>query len=267
MNKLWVLAKNFNTYFIQRLIDEVGEVTCFNPWDEPPPAAAQGVVLVRSSGVYRSDLDLEVIEQHFSHCRVLNPLSILKTFRSKPRQYQALESLGLKILPWLDLQSATRQNLSEFIQLTGRQKFVLKPHRGQGGWGIRVLTGSETGPWLQQSSDREYLLQPYLEHAPEWRVFFHPDQPELCLRRKGTMAANFAQGGTAEVSRTPRELQHLVQELRSQGFAYGAVDALEWEGQFWPIDINATPGVEQLEAVTGQNIVRALVRSLRLLPK
>jgi hypothetical protein len=61
MNKLVVVAKNKDTYFIKRLIEEVGDsAILFNPWlDFQIPEGQK--YLVRTTGVYGIVLDLHIL--------------------------------------------------------------------------------------------------------------------------------------------------------------------------------------------------------------
>jgi glutathione synthase/RimK-type ligase-like ATP-grasp enzyme len=266
MNKLWVLAKNFDTYFMRRLTEEVGQdhLRYFNPWTEQLNEVVAQPVLVRSSGVYGSELDLLTLEQHFAG-PIFNPLTAQKIFRSKKTQYQALQALGVPVLPWLDLQSASWQELQQFVQLIAAREWLIKPHRGQGGWGIKTLSLDDLQRWWEQAVDREYLLQPYLRAQRELRYFFIHQDWEYCLSRTGGQtgpAANFAQGGAAQAVDLPIALRPFIQLLGQSGLLYGAMDILEQHGAFYFLDINLVPGVEQLEAISGHNILKSLARRL-----
>ena len=56
MNKLVIITKNPQTYFIERLIKDVGEdkVKLFNPWTDLEFPMGENY-LVRTTGVYGSD--------------------------------------------------------------------------------------------------------------------------------------------------------------------------------------------------------------------
>ncbi len=61
MNKLVVVTKNKETYFVRRLIEEVGNrAVFFNPWQDFILPESEKY-LVRTTGVYRSDLDLHFL--------------------------------------------------------------------------------------------------------------------------------------------------------------------------------------------------------------
>lgn len=253
MNKLLVVAKNPETYFIKRLIKEVGQngLLLFNPWKDAAPSGFERV-LFRSSGIYHSDLDLEFVR----HCGrpVLNPLSSLILFRSKSSQYRFFQERSHPCPPW--------QFLSDFTG--GEGWFLVKPDFGQGGWGIEVLTSSQMLAFKakqQKLGDMSWLVQPYIE-ATEYRVFFVGDERFTLKRlpREGKAASNFAQEGSAEVVSMPAHLSVMIERLiKDSGAYYGAIDLLDPDHGPVVLEVNVVPGIEQLEQLTNLNIVSRLV--------
>jgi glutathione synthase/RimK-type ligase-like ATP-grasp enzyme len=251
MNKLLVLARNRKTYFIKRLIEEVGDarVSFADPWiDMLIPA---DVLLVRTFGSYRSDMDLDYIRR-WQFGKVVNPLSALEVTRSKLTQGRVLKALGATILP--------THHLDEVTESIEGGRFILKPQFGQGGRLIRVLTREELMAF--DETDRDFVVQPYVAVKDEFRCFFI-GYKTFTLKRRGGLAANFAAGGEAQLVAPIQELEDIVDRYRLQfGQVYGALDVLKIGDAYVPLEMNAVPGIEQLEAVTGQNIMRLLVQLL-----
>jgi glutathione synthase/RimK-type ligase-like ATP-grasp enzyme len=253
MNKLLVVAKNPETYFIKRLIKEVGQggVLLFNPWKDLAPTDYDRV-LFRSSGIYHSDKDLEFVR----HCNrpVLNPLEALERFRSKSSQYQFFAERFHPYIPW--------QHLKDFTG--GEGWFLVKPDVGQGGWGIQVLTSSQMLTFKQHklaAGDPAWLVQPYVE-ATEYRVFFMgADRYTLKrLPRDARAPANFAQEGLAEVVSMPAHFKESIEKLiTDSGAYYGAIDLLDPDSGPVVLEVNVVPGIEQLEQLTHLNIVSRLL--------
>ena len=172
MNKFAVLTKNPETYFNRRLIEEVGKggVLLINPWELAKPSLA-GIkkILVRTTSVHGNE-DLNFMKKHEGEFEFINPLKSQVMLRNKKLQYELMPKLGIPILPWLDIQ--TEENLVEdFIQMDGQEHFLIKPHRGQQGWGIKVLDEFDLRAWLHHATDKEYLLQPFVR-GKEIRIFF-----------------------------------------------------------------------------------------------
>lgn len=262
MNKLVVLTKNPKTYFIERLIKEVGEahVQLFNPWaDLILPEAAHYVV--RTTGVYGSDLDL-LMAQALPAERVINPIPALKRFRSKSVQYTWFEEQDFPVLHWLPLKGTDLLTIEKFFRLY--PEVVVKPLVGQGGWGIEVLTWKTFKSWWKKKlgKDEAYLIQPFVKGAKELRYFFIGNDFSVTLERKSPtgIAANFRRQGSAEVSVLPQAFQETIQRVvEKSGAHYGAIDLLIDDNRLIILELNAVPGIEQLEQVTGLNIIGKLL--------
>jgi glutathione synthase/RimK-type ligase-like ATP-grasp enzyme len=259
MNKLCVFSTNVKTYFMTRLINEVGQgLVIFNPQIESELPDAQAV-LVRTSGVLRNDLDLAVLEK--SHqTKIYNPLFSLKIFRGKASQYEFFEKNNFPHLPW------KRMNGLFEIPVWG-SKYLVKPDRGQGGWGIRVFDRKELLTWWSKqkvSGDLDYLLQPFMTDVQEFRVFFC-GLGRIILKRKNSdrIPANFQSGGEAELSSLPSGFSSEIERLiKCSGAVYGAIDLFIKADQMFILELNTVPGIEQLEMVSGTNIIRSLLGEL-----
>ena len=253
MNKLCVVARNRETYFLKRLTDEVRDVVFWNPWENEqlPDAAAY---LVRTTGVYGDDRDLVLLRNCIK--TVINPVSAHELLRDKAWQFRFLERKGFHVIPWKVLDER-----GDFLP----EKILIKPVRGQGGWGIRVMSPSEFLAWEKITTDRSWIIQPFMENVKELRLFFCGDE-EFLLERTGEVTANFTQGGSAKLVSIPPALSELGDEIRMlTNLSYGAIDLFETpEGQHLILEINPVPGIEQLEKITGLNIIRKVVSTLKL---
>lgn len=259
MNKLTIISKTPQTYFIKRLVEEATftKVSLFNPWENSEYRRDKDeVVLVRSTSIHASAKDLELIEQQ--QLQTIPSLFALKTLRTKPLQFSYFKQLAIPHLPWLDLESCQPQEIIRFAQ---QRKLLIKPKRGQGGWGIQVFENtSQLLTWWEQARDREFMLQHYLQDHQEFRVFFIGEQ-SFCLKRiKKGITANFKQEGEAEQVCLIPPLQAIVDKIRKDlALAYGAADFLVAQDQYYLLEMNLVPGIEQLEAVTGENIALKLL--------
>ena len=254
MNKILVVAKNPETYFIKRLTQEVGEdrIQLYNPWIDPAPLGFNRI-LFRSFGVYHSDKDLDFVRS--SLIPTLNSIESLQIFRSKSSQYQFFNSRNHPSLPWWHLKDWEEE---------GGDLFLVKPDLGQGGWGIQVMSADALSGWREEKfvqEDLSWIVQPFVR-APEYRVFFMGNE-RITLKRVPKMnhkAANFAQEGEATVVKTPFHVSLPVEKLifDSQAY-YGAIDLLDTPNGIVFLEVNVVPGIEQLEKITGINIIRGLL--------
>lgn len=259
MNKYCVIARNFKTSFIKRLSEEVGdELAFFNPWeDEVLPKAR--IYFFRSTAIHGSDLDLKSLSRLPENSLLINPEQSLRAFRTKETQYAQGLHEPFQPIPWLSLLGRSLDEARGFAETQG--PVVVKPIRGQQGWGVERLTSETLCDWWKKRTDDEYLLQRFIP-GRELRLFFIRDQ-YLLLQRRGEETANFARGGSAEACELPRELKALADIfIGNSGAFYGAIDLMESGGKFYFLELNLAPGIEQLEAVTGENVIELLIRSL-----
>lgn len=269
MNKILVLAKNKKTYFIKRLIEVVGleRLILFDPWSEAPPKDTDiEKILVRTTGVYTPQEDLTFLKSQTFTAHIINPLESLEIFRSKLNQYKYFQQQNISHFPWLNLLESEEEELVSFLRKHPAERYLIKPHRGQGGWGIETFTSQEILNWFRarksSEGDLEYLLQIYYENVPELRFFFIGEDYSITLQRQktpGHAQANFGQGGEAHQVEDHPEFWPLLKKIRSDfPLSYGAIDALLIKGRPVILEVNTTPGIEQLEQVSGQNVMKRL---------
>ncbi len=263
MKRICVFAKNKTTYFIKRLEEEVGQIELFDPWfDLMLPDA--DIYLARTSGVYRSDLDLMILGS-LPKNKIFNPVESLKRFRLKSTQYQWFEEHDFPVLPWLHVSQIQFETVEKFFRLY--PECVVKPLAGQGGWGIERLTWEKFKSWKNKKNkmgDNDYLLQPFLKGAEEYRFIFIKGARPVILKRmvSSGITANFKTSGKAEVARLSDRLEEQMQTIiMASGAHYGAVDLFVQGGAMFIIDFNSVPGLEQAEKISGRNLLRDLVQS------
>ncbi len=261
MNKICVIAKNKSTYFIKRLIEEVGQVALFDPWSDYEFPEAEKYI-VRTTGIYRNDLDLLMVKS-LPKEKVVNSYEVLNRFRTKPSQYLWFDEHNFSSLPWLPLKGTDLVTVEKFFRLY--PSAVVKPLAGQGGWGIEVVSWDNFKSWKKKKgADEDYLLQPFIKDAMELRYFFIQGHEPIVLKRsaKTGIAANFQREGGAELSSLPPEFQKEINEVISKsGAFYGAMDLLIKDDRLIILELNSVPGIEQLEKVSGKNIASILVRN------
>lgn len=262
MNKICVIAKNKETYFIKRLIEEVGEgVVLFDPWSDFMLPDAEKFI-TRTTGVYGNDLDLMIIKS-LPAGKVFNSYDVLNKFRSKDVQFNWFEDNDFPHLPWISIKDTDQLNIEKFFRLY--PECVVKPLRGQGGWGLEVLTWEKFKTWnKKKESDKSYLLQPFIKGATELRVFFIKGQSPIVLHReaKSGIAANFKKQGSARLSQLPVQFEEKIMSLiQNSGASYGAIDLFIDDNRLYILELNTVPGIEQIEGVSGQNIMKLLIEA------
>lgn len=262
MNKICVIAKNKNTYFINRLKEEVqGGVVLFDPWSDLELPAAERY-LCRTTGIYHSDLDLLILGS-LPPEKVINPVPVLKRFRSKTSQWVWFEENNFPCLPWLSLKTEELLSILKFARLY--PEMVIKPDVGQGGWGIEGVNQGNIEAWLKKKKklgDLDYLIQPLIKDAEEYRYFFIEGEAPVVLKRKALsgIAANFQRQGVAEISSFPENFRPEVDRLIAlSGARYGAIDLFIQNDRLIVLELNTVPGFEQVEKISGHNLIQKLI--------
>ncbi len=268
MNKFTVLAKNKETYFIKRLTEEVDKESLLfiDPWTESDLKAEGDFILVRTSAVYGGDHDLDYLSVNATGKKVFNSQTALKILRTKKTQYELFENLGIPQVPWLDLNTTDVSVLLGFVQNYPVKKYLIKPHRGQGGRGIRLFSISELVSWFESAHDKEFILQPFIQGAQEYRYFFITDEWFWTLERLKSpngLVANFTQEGNARsVDPDPRFVDIVEKISQIAPVTYGALDILIIENELFVLELNLVPGIEQLENLSGVNVISKLLRAV-----
>lgn len=260
MNNICVVAKNKQTYFIKRLTDELKDrVVLFDPWSDFEIPETHHY-LVRTTGVYGSELDLMMIK-NLPQEKLINSLEVLKLFRTKPSQYLWFEQGDVPTLPWLSLKGTDLMTIEKFFRLY--PEVIVKPTIGQGGWGVEVIQWSDFKTWKKKKGkDEDYLLQPFLRGASEFRYFFMKGVAPIVLERKvkSGVTANFSQQGIATLSTLPQDYSQILEEcVQRSGAFYGAIDLLVQDGHPYVLELNSVPGIEQLEKVSGRDVIKEFV--------
>ena len=190
-------------------------------------------------------------------------------YGTKMQQQRWLSAHKLPHLPSLQWKKyCNTRVLSDWIQHECQKGWALKMNRGLKGVGVHFGRDvSELFKWvqtLQHINEDEFLIQPWLEGAREWRAMILNSQIWSVLERstEGQGPANFAQGGLAKEKSPSTVLKKMVQSWCefNPSIQYAALDILEKDGEFYFIDINLCPGVEQLESVTHRNFVEELLK-------
>lgn len=214
---------------------------------------SEDLLLIRSSGVEFDDIDLtfaQHLENRGIHAAEL--LSSLRILRNKDQQMLYLNHLNLPIVPTWILRGKISQEMP-WCQKSGVEKFVLKSVRGNKGIGQKLLTRSELKTFWEDAlnkNDQRYLIQPYLDSAPEIRVLalgeniFYLGRKEGRDWRKNSDFASFYPYpiGVDEKNTIDRYVSILKASLSLKVFA---IDLIRDQEKNWLIlEVNGHPGLE-----------------------
>ena len=197
---------------------------------------------------------------------VVNRAKAIAGARHKFRSLRILAQHGLPIPPSLTVGSTTF--LKNAVAEMGDYPFILKPFYGTHGRGVMLL---DTPTSLTSAVDalcdlhEDYIIQSFIAEAGgvDIRVLVVGGEAIAAMKRSapvGEFRANIHRGASGEAVSLPDAYTNIaikaaaVLELEIAG-----VDLLQTNEGPVVLEVNPSPGFEELEAVTGVNIADAII--------
>ena len=276
--KLTLMANDFDLYSNIRILDEsksLGiDVNKINLSDfnfslsrqRVEDGDLQEIIWARSSGLNFDDVDLDLlIFMQSADSRFVNNPEQIKLFREKLSGTLELNRLGFPTLP--TMVSRGLINKDGLVNWDG--PYVVKNNRGLGGKGIFLFSDFVSLQSFAESryflKDEKYIIQPLIKVKEEYRLFYLDGDLFQILKRKPNdreFRANWAQGGSAEViDQIPAKIEgghHIAKNLR--GLRFFSIEFLLDENEnLFCLEVNTAPGFEEIEKLTGENLVKKVV--------
>lgn len=280
-----VASLNPNLYTTKRLIEEGRKlkryVLYLNPYQfQISPNAplkksgTQGLYFHRTTGTNYDDFDLVVTKHHeISGMKITNPYSSLATFRSKDLQSLFFKEHALPGIPTLLYRGEMNEGLKESLSALSKKegKFILKMNRGNQGIGVNILESQKSLQSVLETfhamKDQRFLIQPYLPHKKEWRLFIIKGEIIAAIEKtlhKEDFRGNSKRSTGKLLKKIPKDLEKIaLLAFKHSGLDYAGLDLLLTEkGEILILEINPIPGFEQAEELSGKNIARELLTLL-----
>jgi len=275
-----IASESQGLYTTQRLLTEAKklkwEAKWFNPYESllelkehHSTTTFKGLYFHRISGTRYDDFDLTVA-RHFadSGLKVTNPLSVLSDFRSKDMQALFFKRHKLSTVPSILYRGLLNENYwTEIAALSPGEKYVLKMVRGNQGTGVNLISGTQSLKSILETfhalKDQKFLIQPYIEHKKEWRLFVLKN--EIIGAVEKTITTDDFRGNSKRskgkwLKKIPAHLASLAtQAAKASGLDYCGIDIMDTKEGFVFLEINAVPGFEHMEELSGLNIARELL--------
>ena len=202
-----------------------------------------------------------------------NPLERLKLFRSKDTQSLFFNEHNIPAIKTLLYRGKLTSDLEkELLCLSNEEKYILKMNRGNQGIGVNYLESHKSLISVLETfhamRDQRFLIQPYVPHKKEWRVLFVGREIIACIEEtisKEDFRGNAKRSIGKLIKKIPRELESMAHKaFLHSGLDYAGIDLLETiDGQILVLEVNAVPGFEQAEELSGYNIARELLANLK----
>ena len=150
----------------------------------------------------------------------------------------------------------------------GDYPFILKPFYGTHGRGIMLL---DTPTSLTSAVDalcdlhHDYVIQPFIMEAGgvDIRILVVGGKAVAAMKRSappGEFRANIHKGGAGEMVALPEDyINTAIKAAAALELEIAGVDLLQTNGGPVILEVNPSPGFEELEAVTRTNIAAAII--------
>ena len=198
---------------------------------------------------------------------VINRSKAIATARHKFHSLRILAQHGLPIPPSLTVGSAAF--LEDTVAEMGDYPFILKPFHGTHGRGIMLL---DTPTSLTSAVDalcdlhHDYIIQPFITEAGgvDIRILVVGGEAIAAMKRSappGEFRANIHKGASGETVTLPEGYDHLaIEATAALELEIAGVDLLETHNGPVILEVNPSPGFEELESATGINIASLIIQ-------
>lgn len=280
-----VASESLALYTTKRLLEEAKklkiEANWFNPYDSllslkehHSTTQFPGLYFHRTSGTRYDDYDL-IVSRHFEDTglQITNPLNALSEFRSKDLQALFFQRNLLPAVPSILYRGALNENYwEEITRLSRSENYILKMVRGNQGTGVNLLNGAQSLKSLLETfhalKDQKFLIQPYVEHKKEWRVFVVKGDILGVIER--TISPSDFRGNSKRskgkfLKKLPTQLHEKIHKaVELSKLDYCGIDLMDAKQGPVFLEINAVPGFEQMEELSGLNIAKELISKIYL---
>ncbi len=192
-------------------------------------------------------------------------LSITRA-RNKVRTLQIMARKGIPIPETLF--SINPDDIEEQIELLGGAPVIIKLQEGTQGLGVILAESKKSAKSIIDTfykMDTSILIQKYIEESngEDIRIFVVGTKVVASMKRSseaGEFRSNVHRGGSTEVIQpTNKELQIALNATKYLGLGVAGVDLIRSEKGPLLIEVNASPGLQGIEAATGVNIAREII--------
>ncbi|MDE2087633.1 MAG: 30S ribosomal protein S6--L-glutamate ligase [Xanthomonadaceae bacterium] len=285
--KIAILSRNARLYSTQRLVDAARArghvVRVLDPLRCYVRIAPDGVA-IRYKGKPVRDLDAAIprigTQSTFYGTAVLRQLEMMGVYtpnssdavlraRDKLRSLQILAAQGIA-MP-VTVFGDNPDDTEDLLAMLGEPPHVIKLNEGSQGTGV-VLAEKRSASQSVIEAFRglyaNFLVQEFIAEAKgcDLRCFVVGGKVVAAMQREaspGDFRANLHRGGSAvQIKPSAAEKQIAVRAAAALGLGVAGVDLLRSERGPLVLEVNASPGLEGIEAATGVDVAGAIVELL-----
>jgi len=285
--KIAILSRNARLYSTQRLVDAARErghvVRVLDPL-RCYVRIAPGDMAIRYKGKALRDIDAAIprigTQSTFYGTAVLRQLEMMGVYtpnpsdavlraRDKLRCLQILASHGLQMPATVF--GDNPDDTTDLLAMLGDPPHVIKLNEGSQGTGV-VLAEKRSASQSVIEAFRglyaNFLVQEFIAEAngSDLRCFVVGNKVVAAMQRDasaGEFRANLHRGGTAsKATLSAQEKRIAVQAAQALGLGVAGVDLLRSNRGPLLLEVNASPGLEGIEAASGVDVAGHIVRHL-----
>lgn len=192
-------------------------------------------------------------------------LSITRA-RNKVRTLQIMARKGIPIPETLF--SINPDDIEEQIELLGGAPVIIKLQEGTQGLGVILAETKKSAKSIIDTfykMDTSILIQKYIEESngEDIRIFVIGTKVVASMKRSsapGEFRSNVHRGGeTLAVAISEKEKQIALNATKYLGLGVAGVDLIRSKKGPLLIEVNASPGIQGIEATTGINIAKEII--------
>ncbi len=182
---------------------------------------------------------------------------------------RTLQILSRKHIPIPDtLFSINPDDIEHQIELLGGPPVIIKLQEGTQGLGVILAESKKSAKSIIDTfykMDTGILIQKYIEESngEDIRIFVVGQKIVASMKRTsdvGEFRSNVHRGGITEtVSPTPKEEHMALSATKHLGLGVAGVDIIRSKKGPLLIEVNASPGLQAIEATTGVNIAKEII--------
>lgn len=186
--------------------------------------------------------------------------------RNKVRTLQIMARKGIPIPETLF--SINPDNIEEQIKLLGGTPVIIKLQEGTQGLGVILAETKKSAKSIIDTfykMDTSILIQKFIEESngEDIRIFVVGDKVVASMKRLsavGEFRSNVHRGGATEVIKPTNEEQIIaLNAAKHLGLGVAGVDLIRSKKGPLLIEVNASPGLQGIEAATGVNIAEQII--------
>jgi len=228
------------------------------------------LAIPRASVLTNTQLKIAVVEHlQLMGIPMLNEYNHILRAKSKLQTLQILSHYNVPVVKTIVINSA--QYLKNAVKYIGQFPLIMKTIYGSYGEGVAIVESERsvksTYGLLADSlgSKNAILLQEYIaeSNGKDIRIFVVGGKVLASMERvaeEGDFRSNVGQGGNGlPYTPTEEEIHLAIKATKAIGLEVAGVDIIQTKHGPAVMEVNANPGFEELEEVTGVNVAEGII--------